>query len=228
MSEQVDRLQVKQKTFEEALKRGVGKASKEILKISARSAKAVAAGPVAQLAVNLDDVLKVFITEIGDGTYMRYQSMAEHITSLIVKYKCSKFITAKDGEKTKQVANPEADFLKLAETKKLNELGESFGYMSGLAVMSSMTGVFTKQAEEKLSAREDLSEDAKLMCLSYLHDVFTIILTLMSQALDTTYKIQKSERRFFSSILRNNEWAEAFAASEAAKEPLPASEEKVE
>lgn len=181
----------KKAQFEKAIREGLSASSSLILKTSAKCALQVKDAPIGELAVNVDETLNTFVTDKSENDLMRFSLMADGIVNLIVKERSQKFDVTYSAN-------------------KVRKLGEAFGFMTGMAVLTTVVKVFLLQATGNLKDREDLSEDAKSMCVNYINDVFTVILMTLSSELDSTYKTSKKERIFFSNLLSENDWSTLF------------------
>lgn len=189
-----DRILYKQKTFRDSILEGVDLAGKQILKTSASSTKAVKNGPVGLLAVNVDETLNVFVKESDGSKFVRFLPLANRIVDLIMKFRTNE----------KEYGN----FWKTVDITKIKNLGIAFGFMTGTAVMTSMTRIFLGQAHENLVKNTEITDEAKKLCMSYVNDAITLVMMGLTSKLDKEYKVSKSERRFFSAVLTNSEWTE--------------------
>lgn len=183
-------LEYKQKQFEEFIRKGLQASSKRILKVSADCAKHIKNSPVEALATNVDQTINTFIKDQSDGL-LRFNMMSEPLVQLVVSER-GKLIT------------------KIDSIKKIEQHGKAFGFMIGISVLTSVIKIFLLQAGDNLKNNEEMSEDAKRVCIEYINDVFTIVLKILSDELDTNYKVAKRERVFFAELLRNNDWKTIF------------------
>lgn len=181
------RKQFKSDLFTSSLNTGLDSSAKEILKVSAKTCKAVQGGPVEELARNVDNTIETFILDKGDGSLMRFYPMASRIIELLIQDRLPKFLS-------------------IDSHQKISKLGTAYGYMAGTAVLTTCTNVFIQQGRERLASREDLDDKAKQICLQYINDAFTIILMELSKNLDGKYKLNKRDRLIFANILASNEW----------------------
>lgn len=173
--------------FETAVKNGLQESSALILKTSSKCVKKVKDAPIGQLAINVDQTLKTFVGERGDGQLLRFNLMADGLVKLVVQERGQKFHS-------------------LETPQKLKKIGEAFGFMIGITVVTSVVQVFLLQAADNLSKREDLSEDAKALCVNYIKDVFNVIILTLSDQLDSRYKLGNKEKTFFANLLQSNQW----------------------
>lgn len=177
--------------FEAAVRSGLDEAGRLIVSTSSRCLKKLKGSPIEPLAVNVHTTLKVFVQQEGDGVLMRFGPMAEHIVRIVVEERPKTFCSTDNA-------------------KKIAKMGKSFGFMAGMAVLTSVIKLFLNQASVKLQEKEELSPEAKRTCLSYINDVFGVILMTLSSVLDGQYRTTKRERIFFSDVLANNDWSTLF------------------
>jgi hypothetical protein len=172
---------IQERTFEQALTEGVSEAGTLILRLSARAVREVRKSPVAELAAKLDKTLQVFIHDPSDKS-MRFSAMA---TPMVQK------VLARRG----------TTFSSLEKGHRLIKIGKSFGYMIGMSVLTSVIGVFASSGGENIQARQDLSDEAKRLCIDYIHDALGYILMNMSATLDHDFRVSPKDRELFSQIL---------------------------
>jgi hypothetical protein len=180
--------------FKSAIVKGVAESKAIILKTSANCAKNVKDSPVGNLAVNVDDTIKVFVKDDSDGTLLRFNLLATPLIDIVVT------------ERSKT-------FSKIDDHKKLNKLGLAFGVMIGTAALTSVIKIFVNQAVSKLNENQEISNEEKRTCLSYINDVFSIILMTLSSSMESDYNISKRERAFFAELLWKNDWKTIFKDS---------------
>lgn len=183
--------QLRIEAFEKAVRDGVKDAGDLIVKTSSKCAKQVKDSPIGGVAANVDNTLKVFVKDKGDGVLMRLSLMSEPIVKLIVESRPKTFST-------------------LDDTKKIQKLGKAFGLMTGMAVLTSVIKVFLNQAANRLNENKEITDDDRRICFSYVNDAFSVVLMTLSSALDGAYKTPRKERIFFADILANNEWGDFF------------------
>lgn len=181
------RIQHMRSQFDQNVRKGVLKASKYILDVSLKCATQVQDGPIGPLAQNVNNTIHTFISDKSDGNLMRFSLMSEPIINIVV------------AERSKT-------FSSLDSPKKLRNVAEAFGFMIGVSVLSAVTKIFLLQAGDKLKTREDLSEDAKKLCIEYITDVFQVILMSLMDELDIAYKTPQREKDFFANLLTENNW----------------------
>lgn len=173
--------------FERALRQGLDEAAKTILKTSKQCAKEMKGSGVEKLANNVLNTLEIFVTEKKDASFVRYQTIAEPLIVRLVEER-SKTLSLVDS------------------APKITKQGRAFGFMSGMSSLTSVIKIFTTQAASKLSENQEMTEDNKRVCLSFINDVFGVILMSLSTTLDNEHIITKRDRAFFADILSSNEW----------------------
>lgn len=179
------------KLFEASVRDGLREAGTLIVKTSAKCAKQVKHTAICDLATNVEETLKVFVADQSGEASLRLLVLAEPIINTIIADRAGKFTQTDDA-------------------KKVSRMGRAFGFMSGMAVLTSVIKVFLGQADSKLHENQELSQDAKQVCFAYISDVFTAILMALSSKLESTYRTSRKERAFFAEVLANNDWNQFF------------------
>lgn len=173
--------EIQVRTFEQSLSDGVSEAGNIILRLSARAVREVRKSPVSELAAKLDKTIQVFIHDPSDKT-MRFSAMAAPMVNKVLHHRGKTFSSLEKGQ-------------------RLIKVGKSFGYMIGMAVLTTVVGVFASSGSENIQAREDLSDDAKRLCVDYIHDALGYIMMNMSSILDKDFRVTPQDRELFSRIL---------------------------
>lgn len=201
MNSEEKKKEFRKNIFISALKTGLNQSGVLISKVSTKTCKAVQGGPVEELARNVDNTIQTFVKEAGDGSLMRFEPMAQRILDLLIEQRYPKF-SLLDGH------------------QKIQKMGIAYGYMAGTAVLTTCTNIFIQQGRERLAEREDLNDEAKKICLSYINDAFTVILMELSKNLDSKFKMTKRDRQLFAGILSSNEWLPS-PVVESSEAPTP-------
>jgi hypothetical protein len=175
----------------DSISKGIEKSKSIIIKTSANCAKSVQDSPVGGLAVNVDDTIKVFVTDNSDNSLLRFDTLAHPLINIVV------------DERSKTFSNVDSH-------KKVTRLGTAFGLMIGTTALTSVIKIFVNQAATRLEENKEITADEKRTCFSYINDVFSVILMTLNAALENDFRISKREKAFFAELLWKNDWKSIF------------------
>lgn len=190
--------EIQKKIFATSLHEGVAEARALILHTSGRVTRKVSGGPVAELGQRLHYAIQMFVLDESPRG-MRFQAMAAPMITKVLIHRGSNFLNIEKGQ-------------------LLVKIGKSFGYMIGMAVYTSVIGIFATSGIEKIQERNDLSEDAKRLCVSYVHDALNYILMALGTELDHSFRVSSQDRDLFAKVLLEIEEDEAERESSATSE----------